>query len=78
MSTMSTANPPDVIGWELAEARSLLAAAGWAIGDIILTRPPHCRADEDYVGSVRVVRLRQIGEHQVSITVVRDGQGREG
>jgi hypothetical protein len=46
--------PPDVIGYPLNDAREILEASGWSIGETVETRPPR----QMLLTPSRVVRQR--------------------
>ena len=58
-------SPPDVVAYLLEDARHLLAAAGWSIGEIASTAPPR----RTLGGPSRVVRQRVRPDGSVAVVV---------
>ncbi len=46
--------PPDIVGYPLDDAREILAASGWSVGETVETRPPR----QTLLTPYRVVRQR--------------------
>jgi beta-lactam-binding protein with PASTA domain len=61
----SALRPPDVVGYTLEEARDLLSASGWPVGDVVETRPPRGSLLAPY----RVVRQRVTSPGQVALVI---------
>jgi hypothetical protein len=57
--------PPDVIGYTLAEAQAMLAAAQWAAVEVAETRPPRRTS----LPPLRVVRQRCAAGGRVQLIV---------
>ncbi len=57
--------PPDVVGYDVEEARRILAAAGWLPGETSETRPPRRALS----GTQRVVRQRVDPDGRIALVV---------
>ncbi len=57
--------PPDVVGYDVEEARRILAAAGWPSGETSETRPPRRALS----GTRRVVRQRVDPDGRIALVV---------
>lgn len=61
---------PDVLGFTLSEARSILESAGVSIGSIRITQPPRSRIEipED---SFRVLKCVKKNDGSIELTVAK-------
>jgi hypothetical protein len=63
--------PPDVIGFSLEEAQSILEEAGWMIAETVETSPPH----HPLTGPRRVVRERVDSSGRIALVVCGEHSG---